>query len=49
MEDQRTPDEIAYDKRYEELVKNGIDIPNMTFDSEEELVNFCEENGLVTA
>lgn len=49
MSYQRTPAEISFDKRYEELVNSGIDIPNMTFNTEEEMINFCEENDLVTA
>lgn len=49
MEDQRTESEKAYDERYEELVKSGIDLKNKTFKSEEELIEFCEENDLMTA
>lgn len=48
MEDVRTKAEIAFDERYEELERQGIDIKNKAFDTEEELIAFCEENDLMS-
>lgn len=48
MVDQRTPAETAHDERYAELIKEGYDLPNMTFDSEDKLIDFCEEHDLMT-
>lgn len=48
MEDQRTESEKAFDERYEELERQGVDIKNKAFDTEEELIAFCEENDLMS-
>lgn len=48
MKDQRNMSEKVFDQKFEELKKNGINTENIAFKTEDDLVAFCEENGLFT-